>query len=132
MAGQRLGLVTVVVPDYDAGIAYFTRTLGFELLEDSRVSPTKRWVVVAPRGGGAGLLLALAATPAQADRVGTQTGGRVAFFLETDDFEADHALYQSRGVEFIEQPRTESYGTVVKFRDAFGNLWDLLERRTTG
>lgn len=123
---QRLGLVTVVVSDYDAAIAYYTRQLGFELVEDSRLSDTKRWVVVRPGAGGAGLLLARAANDQQHTVIGCQAGGRVFLFLYTDDFERDFALYSQRGVQFLKPPRQETYGTVAVFADLYGNRWDLI------
>jgi catechol 2,3-dioxygenase-like lactoylglutathione lyase family enzyme len=131
-----LTLVTLVVRDYDEAIAYFRDRLGFELLEDSPREGGKRWVRVAPRGGssprdgGAALLLARAATPEQLQSVGRQAGGRVAYFLETDDFQRDYDAFRARGVEFLEAPREESYGTVAVFRDLYGNRWDLLQLRT--
>ncbi len=122
--------VALVVRDYDEAIAYFTTTLRFQLVEDTALSAGKRWVVVAPAGGqGAALLLALAATPDQAAHVGNQTGGRVSFFLATNDFWDDYRHMQSCGVEFTEEPREEDYGTVVVFRDLYGNKWDLVGRR---
>jgi len=125
---RSLFLVTVVVPDYDPAIAWYRDVLGFALAADDDLGDGKRWVIVAPPGGrGAGLLLAKAADADETSVIGKQTGGRVAFFLQTDDFERDHALYRSRGVEFIEEPRHEDYGTVAVFRDAFGNFWDLIE-----
>jgi catechol 2,3-dioxygenase-like lactoylglutathione lyase family enzyme len=119
---------TLVVRDYDEAIEYFTRALGFTLVEDTPLSPGKRWVLVAPPGSeGASVLLARAANPAQAARVGDQTGGRVAFFLHTDDFARDHAAMLAQGVKFIEGPRVESYGKVAVFVDLYGNKWDLVE-----
>ena len=124
---RALGLATLVVRDYDEAIAFFTGVLGFRLVEDRPVPEQgKRWVVVAPEGG-AGLLLARAATPAQAARIGDQTGGRVAFFLETDDFDRDHAAFVARGVEFVRGPTREPYGIVCVFEDLYGNLWDLVQ-----
>jgi len=120
--------VTVVVADYDEAIAFYTGALGFELREDSVLSSTKRWVVVAPKGGEAGVLLAKAADEQQADRVGDQTGGRVGFFLHTEDFAGDHERITAAGVRFVEGPRTEEYGTVAVFEDLYGNRWDLIER----
>ncbi|WP_373354693.1 VOC family protein [Pseudoroseicyclus sp. CXY001] len=125
---SRIGLVTLVVPDYDAAIAHYTGDLGFELIED-QPQEGKRWVVVRPKGGETGLLLAKAKGPAQEAAIGAQTGGRVFLFLETEDFVGDHARMQAAGVAFMEEPRDEPYGRVAVFRDAFGNLWDLLERR---
>lgn len=124
---QRLGLVTVVVADYDTAIAYYTRQLGFELVEDTRLNDTKRWVVVRSRGAGsAGLLLARAANDQQRSAIGNQTGGRVFLFLYTDDFARDFELYSRRGVQFVEPPRQETYGTVAVFADLYGNRWDLI------
>ena len=122
-----ISCVTLVIRDYDDAIAYFTGALGFRLVEDSALGDGKRWVVVAPDGGGTGLLLARAASPEQAAAVGNQTGGRVAFFLHTDDFARDYARMTASGVIFVEQPREEPYGTVVVFQDLYGNKWDLIE-----
>lgn len=129
---QRLALVAIVVPDYDEAIAYYTQTLGFELIEDTDLPDEgKRWVVVSPPGAAESrLLLARASTPAQSERIGDQTGGRVAFFLHTDDFWRDYEAYRARGVVFTREPSEMAYGTVAVFRDAFGNLWDLIEPRT--
>jgi catechol 2,3-dioxygenase-like lactoylglutathione lyase family enzyme len=122
----RLTLVTLVVPEYDAAIAYYTGTLGFVLLEDTPLSATKRWVRVAPSPDSAAFLLAQAAVPAQQAAIGNQTGGRVAFFLMTDDFSLTYTRYQAAGVLFREQPRHEAYGWVVQFTDCYGNHWDLI------
>ncbi|MEO5560128.1 MAG: VOC family protein [Dokdonella sp.] len=128
---QTLAAIALVIPDYDEAIAYYTQVLGFELIEDSPREPGKRWVLVAPPGSkGTQLLLARAATPAQRERVGDQTGGRVFLFLHTDDFWRDHAAYAARGVEFVEAPREESYATVVVFKDRYGNRWDLIQPKT--
>jgi phosphoribosylanthranilate isomerase len=125
-----LALVTLVVPDYDAAIAFFTSALGFTLREDTLLGNGKRWVVVAPPNGrGAALLLARAVDAEQRASIGRQTGGRVGFFLETDDFAADHAHMLAVSVRFIEAPRHEAYGTVAVFLDLCGNPWDLLQRR---
>ena len=130
MTVRSIALVTLIVHDYDEAIAFFTRALRFSLVEDTQLTPAKRWVVVAPPGGtGAALLLAKAAEPAQAARVGDQTGGRVALFLETNDFWDDYRHMHAHGVRFAEAPRTESYGTVVVFYDLCGNKWDLLQSR---
>lgn len=131
---QNIALVTLVVDDYDKAISFYVSVLGFELVEDTYVAKQdKRWVVVRPKGeGSTGLLLAKAANEAQRAAIGNQTGGRVGFFLYSDDFERDYQLYKSRGVEFLETPRTESYGTVVVFTDPSGNTWDLLEPRRKG
>ena len=125
---QRIALVTLVVPDYDAGIGFYRDQLGFDLVEDTPLPDGKRWVVVRPRGGeGTGLLLAEAADEAQKAAIGRQTGGRVGFFLHTDDFGRDRAAFLAAGVQFLEEPRKEAYGTVAVFEDIFGNRWDLLE-----
>lgn len=126
---QTIAIFTIVVPDYDAGIDFYVGTLGFELLEDTPRSPTKRWVRVAPRGAETAILLAKADGPAQTAAIGNQTGGRVGFFLHTDDFERDYAVMNAKGVIFKEQPRHEAYGSVVVFQDPWGNLWDLIEPR---
>jgi catechol 2,3-dioxygenase-like lactoylglutathione lyase family enzyme len=120
--------VALLVRDYDEAIDWFTRVLGFALVEDAPVAGGKRWVVVAPPGpDGASLLLARAATDVQRARVGDQTGGRVFLFLETDDFARDHAALVARGVRFAEPPREEPYGTVAVFLDLYGNRWDLVQ-----
>lgn len=118
--------LTLVVNDYDEAIAFYTQTLNFRLTEDTRLSETKRWVVVSPPGGGCSLLLAKAANEAQASRVGNQTGGRVFLFLHTDDFWRDYEFLKQKGVEFTGAPRQETYGTVAVFSDLYGNLWDLI------
>ena len=124
---QHLALIALVVRDYDEAIDFYTRKLGFDLVEDTVMSPEKRWVVVKPRGeGGCKLLLAKAAAPEQASRIGDQTGGRVFLFLHTDDFDRDHELYTSRGIEFVRPPSVEAYGKVAVFRDLYGNLWDII------
>ena len=133
MTGQTIGALTLLVADYDEAIAFFTRGLGFTLLEDTPLDesgkPGKRWVRVAPAGGQcSALLLARAATPEQQAAIGRQGGGRVFLFLETDDFWRDYERMQAHGVHFCEQPRSEPYGTVVVFEDISGNRWDLLQR----
>ena len=124
---QSIGHVALLVHEYDAAIAFFVERLGFRLLEDTPLGDGKRWVRVAPPGGGCALLLARAVTPEQSARVGDQTGGRVFLFLETDDFARDHAAMQTRGVRFVEAPRHEPYGTVAVFLDLCGNRWDLVQ-----
>ncbi|MFN0058908.1 MAG: VOC family protein [Planctomycetota bacterium] len=128
---QYLALVALVVRDYDEAIDFFTKTLGFDLREDTFLPDEgKRWVVVAPTGvSGPGLLLARAVGDNQVSRVGDQTGGRVAFFLYTDDFWRDYRKYQENGVVFVREPKVANYGTVAVFRDLYGNLWDLIEPR---
>ena len=128
---MRIAAVALLVPDYDAAIAWYADMLGFDVVEDTALSADKRWVRIAPPcATGAALLLAKAAGPAQTARIGDQTGGRVFLFLESDDFDRDHAAMVARGVEFRESPRTETYGKVAVFSDPFGNLWDLVESRT--
>ena|SRR3990167_3408314 len=124
---MRLQAVTLVVPDYEAGIAFFVGKLGFRLVEDTPLGDGKRWVVVAPPGGETRLLLAVGKDARQRSVIGNQTGGRVAFFLQTENFARDHAAFLAGGVDFIEAPRKEAYGIVAVFRDDFGNLWDLIE-----
>ena len=130
-ASRSLGLATLVVRDYDEAFALRRDLAVFDEPETEHVDEERdRFVVVAPEGG-AGLLLARASTPEQAARVGDQTGGRVAFFLETEDFARDHAAYRAAGVRFAEAPRHEPYGTVAVFLDLYGNRWDLLEKART-
>lgn len=131
---QSLGLVSLVVRDYDEALEFFVGKLGFVLVEDSPVpEQAKRWVVVAPQGAGESrLLLARASTAAQQSRIGAQTGGRVFLFLHTDNFWRDYERYRSNGVDFVREPRDEPYGTVAVFKDLYGNLWDLLEVRQAG
>jgi catechol 2,3-dioxygenase-like lactoylglutathione lyase family enzyme len=128
---QSLSLTALVVRDYDEAIAFYVGTLGFTLVEDREVpEQQKRWVVVAPAGGaGPGLLLARAVGEEQSSRIGNQTGGRVFLFLDTDDFWRDYEAYRARGVVFVREPAEQPYGTVAVFRDLYGNLWDLVERK---
>lgn len=126
MAGRRLAHVTLVIDDYDRAIEFFTGALGFELVSDTPLGGGKRWVMVSA-GSGSTLLLAEASDDAERSRIGNQTGGRVGFFLETDDFERDHAAFTAKGITFLESPRREAYGTVAVFTDRWGNLWDLIE-----
>lgn len=124
---QRLGLISLLVADYDAAIAFYTQKLGFELLEDSPQGE-KRWVVVRPKGAvETAILLAKASTEQQKQQIGNQCGGRVFLFLNTDDFWRDHARMQQQGVQFLEAPRQEAYGTVAVFEDLYGTRWDLLQ-----
>jgi catechol 2,3-dioxygenase-like lactoylglutathione lyase family enzyme len=125
---QRLVQVSLLVSDYDEAIHYYTETLGFELVEDTPMSETKRWVVVKPKGEGTTtLLLAKAVGEEQKKAVGNQTGGRVFLFLHTDDFWRDHSALLARGVQFLRGPFEEAYGRVAVFKDLYGNLWDLIE-----
>lgn len=128
---QSLALTTLVVREYDEAIRFFCDQLGFQLAEDRELGDGKRWVVVRP-SNGAGLLLARAVNTEQASRVGNQTGGRVAFFLHTDDFDRDYHEMLQQGVQFFEEPRSENYGRVAVFLDLYGNKWDLLEPNSLG
>ena len=128
----HLGLVTIVVDDHDRAITHYVRDLGFTLVTDEVGDDGGRWVVVSPPGverdrTATHLLLAVADGPDQEARIGDQTGGRVGFFLHTDDFEMDHTALGQRGVTFEEEPRDEPYGRVAVFRDLYGNRWDLIE-----
>lgn len=130
---QYLGLVSLVVQDYDEAISFYVGKLGFSLEEDTvQAAQNKRWVVVAPPGAReCKLLLARASNPHQASRIGDQTGGRVFLFLYTDDFWRDFNAYQARGVVFVRAPTTEDYGTVAVFQDMHGNQWDLIQPNAT-
>jgi len=124
---QQIANVAIVVKDYDDAIQFYTEKLGFVLIEDTVLSETKRWVMVAPKGSdGCRLLLAKAATEEQQSRVGNQTGGRVFMFLHTDDFWRDYNNYTEKGITFVRPPSKEEYGTVAVFADLYGNLWDLI------
>ena len=125
---QYIARMALVVRDYDEAIAWFTQKLNFRLIEDTRLSEEKRWVVVAPPGAvECFLLLAKAANERQLTRVGDQTGGRVFMFLCTDDFWRDYEQMLSRGIEFARPPKEEPYGTVAVFKDLYGNLWDFIQ-----
>jgi catechol 2,3-dioxygenase-like lactoylglutathione lyase family enzyme len=127
---QTIGHVALIVRDYDEALAFFTRTLNFRVVEDTRLSETKRWVLVAPPGSqGTNLLLARAVTPEQMSRIGNQSGGRVFLFLHTDDFWRDYREMSERKVKFTREPREEPYGIVAVFEDLYGNQWDLFERK---
>ncbi|GAA1165541.1 VOC family protein [Streptomyces hebeiensis] len=129
----HLGLVTVVVRDYDEAIVFYRDVVGFELLEDTRIDEEKRWVVVAPpRVRETAVLLARAVTGGQEARIGDQTGGRVGWFLNTDAFDRDYERMRTAGVVFEEAPRQEPYGTVAVFQDLYGNRWDLIQLRRPG
>ena len=123
----KLAAVTYIVRDYDEAISWFTECLGFALVEDLALRGDKRWVLVEAMDGGSRLLLAKADGPEQEAAIGKTAGGRVAFFLYTDDFARDHAAMEAKGVRFRESPRNEAYGTVAVFEDLYGNGWDLIE-----
>ncbi len=125
---QQIAHIALVVDDYDKAISFYTQQLHFRLVEDTVLSETKRWVVVAPPGSeGCSLLLAKAASDEQESRVGNQAGGRVFLFLHTDHFQRDYDDMRSKGIEFVRGPVKEPYGTVGVFKDLYGNLWDLIE-----
>jgi catechol 2,3-dioxygenase-like lactoylglutathione lyase family enzyme len=126
--GAKVAMTTLVVPDYDSGIAFYRDVLGLRLIADTPLGEGKRWVVLEGDGGGR-LLLAEASDDAQRAAIGRQAGGRVSFFLQTDDFARDHATFTARGARFREPPRHEAYGSVAVFEDPFGNAWDLIEPR---
>jgi Lactoylglutathione lyase and related lyases len=124
---QRLAHIALVVHDYDEAIQFYTQKLHFDLIEDTMLSETKRWVIVKPKGkNGCSLLLAKAANEEQRNRVGNQTGGRVFLFLHTDDFKRDYQNLLDNQIEIVRQPQKEVYGTVTVFKDLYGNLWDMI------
>lgn len=127
--GQFLGQISLLVKDYDEAIEYYSHVLEFDLIEDTRLSETKRWVVMQPKGSSHGcrLLLAKASSSEQIKYIGNQTGGRVFLFLYTDDIMRDFDAYRNKGVVFIRPVQEESYGKVTVFKDLYGNLWDLIE-----
>ena len=124
---QSLAHVAIVVDDYDKAIDHYTRQLGFTLTEDTRLSETKRWVLVTPPGSACSLLIAQASTEEQRKHIGNQTGGRVFLFLHTDNFDRDYGRLQEHHIEIVREATVESHGKVAVFRDQFGNLWDLIE-----
>ena len=127
-----IGLISIVVRDYDEAIDFYSKILGFDLLEDSRLSDQKRWVIVSPKGSKeCALLLAKAANTDQLVHVGNQTGGRVFLFLYTDNFNRDYQNLLAHNITIVRQPTHEEYGTVAVFADLYGNLWDLVEPSAT-
>lgn len=125
---QKIGSLALLVRDYDEAIAFYTKKLGFQLLEDTDLGGGKRWVLVAPPGSTeTSLLLAQAASPEQENAIGNQSGGRVFLFLHTDDFWRDYQRMRANEIHFLESPRTEDYGIVVVFQDLYGNKWDLIQ-----
>jgi catechol 2,3-dioxygenase-like lactoylglutathione lyase family enzyme len=129
MPSRSIALTTLVVRDYDEAIAFYRDKVGFALIEDTPLGGGKRWVVIGPVAEAGALLLALADGVLQAARIGDQTGGRVGFFLHTDDFERDYAAMTAKGVKFIRPPVREPYGVVAVWEDLYGNRWDLLQPR---
>lgn len=127
----RIGTIALLVTDYDEAIAFYCGPLGFRLIEDTPLGGGKRWVVVGPEEGGVRLLLAKAIGAEQTAAIGRQAGGRVGFFLETDDFAATRARFEAAGVRFLEATREERYGIVAVFEDLYGNRWDLVEPVST-
>ena len=126
---NTLGMIAIVIDDYDTAISHYVGDLGFTLIEDKEMTPEKRWVVIAPSEEGARILLAKAANDQQKAVIGNSTGGRVGFFMYTTNFDETYETYSSRGIEFIETPRQEAYGQVVVFKDKYGNKWDLIESK---
>ncbi len=125
---KHIAYFALIVDEYDQAIEWYTSALGFVLIEDTALSATKRWVVIAPPGStGSSILLARAASPEQVAAIGNQCGGRVFLFLHTDDFHRDHAALKAKGVEFVREPELQPWGMVAVFRDLYGNLWDLIE-----
>lgn len=125
---QQLGHVTLVVNDYDEAIQFYTEKLAFVVVEDTKLSETKRWVILSPYGStSCNLLLAKADSEEQKSRVGNQTGGRVFLFLYTDDFWRDYSAMEGNKINFVKEPVKEPYGTVAVFEDLYGNLWDLIQ-----
>jgi catechol 2,3-dioxygenase-like lactoylglutathione lyase family enzyme len=124
---QKLAHIAIVVDDYDTAINFYTKKLHFNLLEDTTLSETKRWVLVSPKGGGCALLLAKASNEEQKTRIGNQTGGRVFLFLYTNDIARDYKNLLNNNIKIIREKTTEPYGTVLVFEDLYGNLWDLIE-----
>ena len=125
---QKLAHIAIVVDDYDEAIKFYTQKLHFDLIEDTQLTETKRWVLVRPKGtDSCCLLLAKAVNEEQKSRIGNQTGGRVFLFLHTDNFERDHQNLLDNQIEIVRPPQKEVYGTVAVFKDLYGNLWDLIE-----
>lgn len=124
---QTLKHITLVIDDYDRAIDFYTNKLDFKLLEDTKISDQKRWVVISPQNSNCSLLLAKASNDKQKYHIGNQTGGRVFFFLNTDDFERDYQNLIQNNIKIVREPKTESYGKVLVFEDIYGNLWDLIQ-----
>jgi len=122
-------MIAIVIDDYDQAIAHYVNDLGFTLIEDTVLTAEKRWVVIAPSSEGARILLAKANNQEQKNAIGNSAGGRVGFFLYTDSFQETYQLFLSKGIEFTETPRNETFGQVVVFKDRYGNKWDLIEEK---
>jgi uncharacterized glyoxalase superfamily protein PhnB len=123
-------MIAIVIDDYDQAISHYVNDLGFTLIEDTVLTPDKRWVVIAPSSEGARILLAKANNQEQKNAIGNSTGGRVGFFLYTDNFQSSYEIFRSKGIEFTETPRNETFGQVVVFKDKYGNKWDLIENKS--
>lgn len=129
---QNLAHIAIVVADYDEAIDFYTKKLHFTLIEDTPLSPSKRWVLVQPKGAKeCSLLLAKATTEEQRGRIGNQTGGRVFLFLHTNDFKRDYQNLLDNNIKIVREPDIQDYGTVAVFEDLYGNLWDLIEPKNT-
>ncbi len=127
---QKLVHIAIVVDDYDRAIEFYTKKLHFDLIEDTKLSEEKRWVLVRPKGASeCSLLLARGANEDQRSRIGNQTGGRVFLFLQTDDFQRDYNNLIENNIKIVREPSVEEYGTVAVFEDIYGNLWDLIESK---
>ncbi|MBK7633303.1 MAG: VOC family protein [Saprospiraceae bacterium] len=127
---QHLAHIAIVVDDYDRAIAFYTKKLHFELIEDTKMSEEKRWVLVRPKGAKeCSLLLAKGVNDVQKSRIGNQTGGRVFLFLHSDDFQRDYQNLLKNKIKIVREPSVEEYGTVAVFEDIYGNLWDLIESK---
>lgn len=127
---RKIALISLIVKDYDEAINFYTKVLDFNLIEDTKLSEEKRWVVIqASEVDSFSLLLAKASNEEEASRIGNQTGGRVFLFLNTDNFYRDYNNFKNKGINFVREPITEEYGTVAVFEDLYGNLWDLIERK---
>jgi catechol 2,3-dioxygenase-like lactoylglutathione lyase family enzyme len=125
---QNLAHIALVVDDYDSAINYYTKVLNFDLLEDTTLSPDKRWVLIGlPGSNGCSILLAKASNDAQKSHIGNQTGGRVFLFIHTDNFDRDHKNLLNHNVKIVREPVKENWGNVLVFADIYGNLWDLIE-----
>ncbi|MCW3085572.1 MAG: hypothetical protein JWP12_2938 [Bacteroidetes bacterium] len=126
---QHISHIALVVDDYDEAIHFYTQQLNFDLTEDTVLTPEKRWVLITPKGSACSLLLAKAANDEQKSRIGNQTGGRVFLFLDTDDLNRDYENMKAKGIVFVREPAEETWGKVAVFKDLYGNMWDMIERK---